>query len=52
MNKFLIGLGLVGGLVAAAILLSQPREESLADRLQNLKVEAPTHSNRIQTSTS
>ena len=40
MNKFLIGLGLVGGLVAAAILLSQPREESLADRLQNLKVEA------------
>lgn len=40
MNKFLIGLGLVGGLIAAAMLLSQPREESLADRLQNMTVEA------------
>jgi hypothetical protein len=37
MQKFLIGLGLVGGLVAAAVLLSPPREESIADRLQQMK---------------
>lgn len=37
MQRFLIGLGLVGGLVAAAVLLSPSREESLADRLQQMK---------------
>jgi len=39
MQKFLIGLGLVGGLVAAAVLLSPPREESIADRLQQMKTD-------------
>jgi hypothetical protein len=37
MQKFLIGLALIGGLIVAAILLSPPREESMADRLQQIK---------------
>jgi hypothetical protein len=37
MQKFLIGLALVGGLIAAAVLLSPAREESIADRLQQMK---------------
>ena len=38
MQRFLIGLGLVGGLVAAAVLLSPSREESLLPVEQTQKI--------------
>jgi hypothetical protein len=46
MRKFLIGSGLVGGFVLAAILLSRPSEESLADRLS--KMQADTSPKRTE----